>query len=199
MTLQQSRSRETRTRILESTVDRLARTGWQATTTAAVADHCGISRGALQHHFPTRDELFLTALEHMFAEQSALPAVKPRAGTDQFDILVEQVLDYYASDLFKASLQVWTAAAAEPALRERILPLEAKFARGVYDKAVRVLDADTSDERTRRLIQATLDLARGLGLADLLSDDGPRRRKIAQFWAGELRSIRRLTEENMQS
>lgn len=191
---QQDRSRETRTRILEATIDRLARTGWQATTTAAVADRCGISRGALQHHFPTREELFLTALEHMFVEQSALPKAKPAVGSDRFDILVEQVLDYYASDLFKAALQVWTAAAAEPALRGRILPLEAKFARGVYDQAVRVLDADISDERTRRLIQATLDLARGLGLADLLSDDAARRRKIAQFWAAELRSIKRHSD-----
>lgn len=189
---QQERSRETRSRILESTVTCLATKGWQSTTASAVAAHCGISPGALQHHFPTREGLFLTALEQMFDEQAAANAT-PAAladGTDRFDLIVEQVLGYDASDLFKAALQIWTAAAAEPALRENIRPLEEKFARRMYDNAVLVLCADTSDERTRRLIQTTLDLARGLGLADVLSDDSVRRRKIAHFRAEELRSIK---------
>jgi hypothetical protein len=34
----------------------------------------------------------------------------------------------------------------------------------------------------REAIQATLDLARGLGLANLLSDDGARRRRIVDHW-----------------
>ncbi|GAA2101881.1 MULTISPECIES: TetR/AcrR family transcriptional regulator [Brevibacterium] len=221
---QQDRSRATRARILQSTVECLATRGWQATTTSVVAEHSGVSRGALQHHFPTREGLLLTALEHMFedrvtryfapqegegfesdAEDRVAPAAEAGGGVseeaggdpeglpggDRFEQLVEQVLDYYTSDLFKAALQIWTAAAAEPSLRERILPLEQKFAKDVYDMAVRTLRADVSDERTHRLIQTTLDLARGLGLADVLSDDSARRRKIARFWAEELRSIRR--------
>lgn len=197
---QQERSRETRSRILESTVTCLATKGWQATTTSAVAAHCGISRGALQHHFPTREGLFLTALEQMFEEQSEASTTHAvlTDGSDRFDLIVEQVLGYYASDLFKAALQIWTAAAAEPALKEKILPLEEKFARRMYDNAVLVLGADTSDERTRRLIQTTLDLARGLGLADVLSDDSARRKKIAHFWAEELRSIKSAQPEPEQ-
>ncbi|WP_156913756.1 TetR/AcrR family transcriptional regulator [Brevibacterium album] len=229
---QQDRSRATRARILQSTVECLATRGWQATTTSVVAEHSGVSRGALQHHFPTREGLLLTALEHMFedrvaryfapqsggtaesqegggpegdarsgAETGAGPDARAGGGDsggepggDRFEQLVEQVLDYYTSDLFKAALQIWTAAAAEPSLRERILPLEQKFAKDVYDMAVRTLRADVSDERTHRLIQTTLDLARGLGLADVLSDDSARRRKIARFWAEELRSIRRLED-----
>lgn len=223
---QQDRSRATRARILQSTVECLATRGWQATTTSVVAEHSGVSRGALQHHFPTREGLLLTALEHMFedrvaryfapqegeglesgAESRVAPAASAGGGSDEaggdpeglpggdrFEQLVEQVLDYYTSDLFKAALQIWTAAAAEPSLRERILPLEQKFAKDVYDMAVRTLRADVSDERTHRLIQTTLDLARGLGLADVLSDDSARRRKIARFWAEELRSIRRLED-----
>jgi hypothetical protein len=35
----------------------------------------------------------------------------------------------------------------------------------------------------RETVQATLDLARGLGLANLLTDDGSRRARIAAQWA----------------
>jgi AcrR family transcriptional regulator len=163
-----------------------------------VAERTGISRGALQHHFPTREDLYLTAIDYMFDEQNQMGPVEPESHLtqgDDFDYIVEKVLEYYASDVFKAALQIWSVGASEPALRERIRPLEDKFARGIYAQTVRILNADVSDERTRRFIQTTLDLARGLGLADLLSDDSARRKKIAKFWAGEMRSIKQLDPE----
>ncbi len=198
----QDRSRVTRERILASAIECLAELGWQATTTTVVARRIGISRGALQHHFPTREDLFLTALDVMFEQipMADLGAAGVPADDDErFEYLVEQVIGYYAGDVFKAALQMWTAAAGEPTLAERIRPLEAKFARGVFEQAVELLDADISDERTRRLIQTTLDLARGLGLADVLTDDSARRARIAKFWAGELRSIKRRGSGSAQS
>ena len=53
----QDRSRATRQRLLEATVHCLAELGWSAATVSVIADEAGISRGALQHHFPTRQEL----------------------------------------------------------------------------------------------------------------------------------------------
>ena len=189
----QDRSRETRARILESTVECLAERGWQGTTMAVVAARSGVSRGALQHHFPTREDLVLAAMSEMFEQRLSaeeLIDAAPASEGDQFDHLVERVLDFYASPLFAAALHIWTAAATDPALRDRLLVQEDVFARGTYDRAVRALHADVSDERTHRLIQTTLDLARGLGLAQVLSDDSKRRKSIAKFWASELRSIK---------
>jgi hypothetical protein len=37
-------------------------------------------------------------------------------------------------------------------------------------------------------VQATLDLARGLGLADTLADDSRRRERVVAHWAGLLDS-----------
>ncbi|AXR73412.1 MULTISPECIES: TetR/AcrR family transcriptional regulator [Auritidibacter] len=194
----QDRSRATRDRILRSTISCLAESGWHGATMTLIAQEAGVSRGALQHHFPTREDLFLTAIDYMFEEREQAGLQAPRSQAtpgDDFDHIVEKVLEYYASDVFKAALQIWCVAASELALKERIRPLEDKFARGIYTETVRILNADVSDERTRRFIQTTLDLARGLGLADLLSDDSDRRKKIAQFWAAEMRTIKRLDPE----
>jgi hypothetical protein len=60
--------------------------------------------------------------------------------------------------------------------------------------AVELLNADDSDTRTHRLIQLTLDIARGLGLADTLTDDSKRRRALARTWAEELRTIKTRTD-----
>jgi AcrR family transcriptional regulator len=188
----QDRSRVTRQRLLEATIDCLAELGWAAATVAVVAERAGVSRGAAQHHFPTREDLITAALEHMFdtrmlqsrTEAAALSTVA--AGADRTHAVVVSLVESYTSTIFKAALQVWTHAAADPALRERILPLEAHFGRESHRRAVEALGVDDTDPVTHHLVQATLDLARGLGLADVLTDDSTRRKAIVAQWAATL-------------
>ncbi|WP_231568639.1 TetR/AcrR family transcriptional regulator [Rhodococcus sp. MEB064] len=185
----QDRSRATRLKLLESTIDALAQDGWSATTVAVVAERAGVSRGATQHHFPTREDLITAALEYMFdtrMAQARAEAVALPQGPGRTEAVVTRLVDYYTSPIFRAALQVWTAAAADPEMRARVLPLEEKFGRVAHRTAVDHLGADDSDPRTHRLVQATLDLARGLGLADVLSDDSRRRGEIVKVWASVL-------------
>ena len=67
----QERSRATRSRLLEAAVTCLAERGTTGATVGAVAKRAGVSRGAAQHHFPTREDLFLAALTHMLDTRSA--------------------------------------------------------------------------------------------------------------------------------
>ncbi|MEU4314468.1 TetR/AcrR family transcriptional regulator [Nocardia sp. NPDC024068] len=181
----QDRSRATRQRLLEATIDCLAERGWAAATVAVVAERAGVSRGAAQHHFPTREDLITAALTYMFDTRTdqAVTAAGTESGLARTEAVVAGLVDSYTSPLFKAALQVWTHAAADPALREHIIPLEARFGRGAHRRAVRALDVDDTDPVTHHLVQATLDLARGLGLADVLTDDSARRKQIVHQWA----------------
>ena len=183
---QQDRSRVTRQRLLEAAVTCLAELGYPASTVAVVAERAGVSRGAAQHHFPTREALFTAALEHVTQvrgedlrrELAALPGGRP--STRQ---LVELVFEMFSGTLFRAALALWVAAAAEPQLREQIVPLEAKVGRDVHRVVVEALGVDERERGVRETVQATLDLARGLGLANLLTDDSRRRTRIAEQWA----------------
>lgn len=60
----------TRKTLLTSTITLLAATGYAATTTQAVLNHSGLSRGSLLHQFKTRNHLMvaaaLEAVEQMF-------------------------------------------------------------------------------------------------------------------------------------
>lgn len=188
----QDRSRATRQRLLEATIDCLAETGWAAATVAVVAERAGVSRGAAQHHFPTREELITAALEYMFdtrndqAKQEAAALSGLVDGVARTEAVVAGLVESYTSALFKAALQVWTHAAADPVMRERIVPLEARFGRASHRRAVEALGVDDSDPTTHHLVQATLDLARGLGLADVLTDDSLRRKQIVTQWSATL-------------
>lgn len=187
----QSRSRATRAALLSATIDLLANEGWQPTTVVNVARRAGVSRGAAQHHFPVREDLITASLEYMFTERVAevqgetgdLPE-----GRDRVHAVVESMVRYYTGPLFKAALQVWTAAASDEQLRRKVLPLEARFSRDVFRLVAEQLDVDLAHEPSRRKLQTSLDLARGLGLADVLSDDSARRAKIVSAWADDLDS-----------
>jgi AcrR family transcriptional regulator len=185
----QDRSRETRRRLLAAAIRCLANHGWEVSTVGFIAVEAGISRGAVQHHFRTREALIIAALEHMFAERVALLDALPDpggAGPDRVHAVVSGLVDAIGGELFRAALQVWTVAAADPELRSAVVPLERHFARGVHRRAVRLLRVDDSDPAVRGLIQATLDLARGLALADVLTDDSRRRAGVVRAWSNQL-------------
>ncbi|MEV6599937.1 TetR/AcrR family transcriptional regulator [Actinoplanes sp. NPDC051346] len=185
----QDRSRATRQRLLETTIRCLAGHGWEVSTVGFIAAEAGISRGAVQHHFRTREALILAALEHMFEERAALLDALPDpddSGPERVHIVVTGLVDAIGGELFRAALQVWTVAAADPELRSAVVPLERRFARGVHRRAVRLLRVNDSDPAMRGLIQATLDLARGLALADVLTDDSHRRARVVRAWSTQL-------------
>ncbi|GAA2967045.1 TetR/AcrR family transcriptional regulator [Actinokineospora diospyrosa] len=182
----QDRSRATRQRLLEAAVDCLAEVGWTGSTVAVVAERAGVSRGAAQHHFPTREDLFTAAIGYVTDQRlaflrSALPTLPP--GQDRTRFVVEAIGEMYAGKLFKAALQLWVAAASDEQLLAQVVPLEARVGREAHQLTVFALGADEAVPGVREAVQATLDLARGLGLANLLTDDTKRRRRVLGEWA----------------
>lgn len=175
----------TRERLLRSAIRALAEDGFAATTVAAVAQRAGVSRGAAQHHYPTRESLITAALEQLFEDLMDSASAGPTdvaQGSDRVRQVVGRAVDIYTGTEFKAALQVWAAAASDPALRSLILPLEEKFARVAHQMTVAALDPAGGNPQTHRVAQVTLDLARGLGLADTLSDDSKRRAQVVDTW-----------------
>lgn len=182
----QDRSRATRQRLLEAAVSCLAEYGWSGSTVTVVAERAGVSRGAAQHHFPTREDLFTAAVEHVAAERSsALRALAPGQGGSTEEV-ASAIVSLYTGPLFRAALQLWVAASNEAQLRPRVAALEARVGREAHRMAVSLLGADESVPGVRETVQGFLDMARGLGLATLLRDDAARRRRIVAQWAALL-------------
>ncbi|MFG3498091.1 TetR/AcrR family transcriptional regulator [Streptomyces sp. NPDC047928] len=176
----QDRSRATRQRLLEAAVACLARRGWAGSTVSVVAEHAGVSRGAAQHHFPTREDLFTAAVEYVAEERShALRALPGKSRPE----VVAALVDLYTGPLFRAALHLWVAASNEEQLRPRVTELEARVGRETHHIAVELLGADESVPGVRETVQGLLDMARGLGLATLLTDDSARRDRVVAQWS----------------
>ncbi|MFF4900992.1 TetR/AcrR family transcriptional regulator [Streptomyces sp. NPDC001068] len=183
----QDRSRATRQRLLEAAVACLAEHGWAGSTVAVVAERAGVSRGAAQHHFPTREDLFTAAVEYVAEERStALRALFPQGAAGDRRAVVRGLVDLFTGPLFRAALHLWVAASDEDQLRPRVTELEARVGRETHRIAVDLLGADEARPGTRETVQGLLDMARGLGLANLLTDDKARRERVVQQWAALL-------------
>lgn len=179
----QNRSRATRQRLLEAAVSCLAEHGWAGSTVSVVAERAGVSRGAAQHHFPTREDLFTAAVEYVAEERStAVRALFPEGPADRRAVIAA-LMCLYTGPLFRAALHLWIAASNEEQLRPRVTELEAKVGREMHRIAVELLGADESCPGARETVQGLLDMARGLGLANLLTDDGGRRERVVDQWA----------------
>lgn len=66
---QQRKSAETRRRLVAAGTDCLVQHGYSGLTTAAVAERCAVSRGAMHHHFPTRLDLVAAVIEQVFYQR----------------------------------------------------------------------------------------------------------------------------------
>ena len=186
---QQERSRTTRRRLIEAAVACLGEHGWSGTTVAVIARRAGVSRGAAQHHFRTREELVTAAVAYVGEEQVTRLreyAGQLPVGESRIEPVVDMLLNLYTGPMFRAALHLWIAASTDEALRSVLAPLEARVGREAHRVAVELLGVDESHLGVRELVQATLDLARGLGLANLLTDDTRRRARIVRQWASVL-------------
>ncbi|MFE7439148.1 TetR/AcrR family transcriptional regulator [Streptomyces chartreusis] len=179
----QDRSRATRQRLLEAAVACLAEHGRAGSTVSVVAERAGVSRGAAQHHFPTREDLFTAAVEYVAEERStALRALFPEGTAGDRRAVVSALVDLYTGPLFRAALHLWVAASNEDQLRPRVTELEARVGRETHRIAVDLLGVDESRPGVRETVQGVLDMARGLGLANLLTDDAGRRDRVVAQW-----------------
>jgi AcrR family transcriptional regulator len=186
---QEQRTRAMRQRLLEATVDCLVEHGWSGTTTTLVSRRAGVSRGAQLHHFPTKNDLVVAAVEHLSelrGEELRRAARDLPTGKRRTRAVLEMFADHFTGPVFTAALELWVAARTDEALHLAVVPLEQRVGREAHRIAVDALGVDEREPRVRELVQATLDLVRGLGLANTITDDAARRKKILKAWAHTL-------------
>lgn len=178
---QAERSGATQRLLLDATVACLVELGYGGTTTSAVAERAGVSRGAHLHHFGTRQSLMGAAVEHL--GERRLEWVRASAGRlpeDQtrprkaLDLLAEAL----SGPLYAAALELYVAARADAELHEALVPVEQRLTRELR----RLCKQYVTDDPV--LLALTLDLLLGRGVASLLSPVRPsRQRQLLDVWA----------------
>ncbi|MGK5557833.1 TetR/AcrR family transcriptional regulator [Actinomadura kijaniata] len=181
----------TRRLLVDAAVETLIAKGYAATTTLEVQRRAGVSRGALLHHFPTRQALFGAAVAGLVernerAVREALAAVAP--GADPVARALHVLRAALLTPSFGAELELWTAARTDPGLRAELRRAEGAARRDLY----RVIDEVVGPRVTASpaypvIADLTVQLLRGIAISDVLYRDGAGRGALLDQWAGVVR------------
>jgi AcrR family transcriptional regulator len=176
----QERSATTRAAVLDATIDQLAEYGYGRTTTVEVAERAGVSRGALVHHFSTRADLVLAALEYLCErrlEELEVGIARLSDTEDRLSAFVDLMWSTFEGPLFTAQLELWMAARADPELYERLYPLERGFGKRLSE-----LCSQAVGDGTGPLYEMTKHLMRGMAVERLLKSDERERQAVLERW-----------------
>ena len=169
---QADRSARTRARVLEAAIRCLHQRGYAATTTLVVADEAGVSRGAMQHQFPTKTDLMLFVVRAAFDEEMAFYAERLRAVPDpkaQALALPELVWEALSRPSGVAVLEILQGSRSDAGLAERLAPLQAQIERESFAPAAR-FRTDLGELASPAMIRLVHWAIRGLSVAQLLAE-----------------------------
>jgi len=184
---QEERSAETRARLLDATIASLVEVGYSSTTTTAVCERAGVSRGAQVHHFPRKQALVVAAVAHLAARRAAelrrrAEAVPEAGGANRLDALLELVTEAFGGPLFDAALELWVAARTDAELHRSLYQFERLAGRGLASLWREVAGDLANHERFDALLELTMHMARGMALQKILRSDDTARRRLQGLW-----------------
>ena len=187
---QAQRRETTRSRILDATVQCLVERGYAETTTSEVLALADVPRGTLLHHFPTKVDLLVAAVQHLSrrrldalsAELATVPAATG-GGTDQVDALIDVLWRHFSSPLFWAALELWTAARTDADLRAALMPVENEVFGVLHEQARHLLEQSApGDPRLATVVQLSFEVLTGLAMTGIVSGDLARREVLIRRW-----------------
>jgi len=178
---QEERRAETRTKLLEATIRCLLDEGYAGTTTRRVTELAGVSQGAQTYHFPYRVDLVGAAIEHLaqrrIAELHELAADLPADTQERIAAVLDVIWTDFSSSTFTVFVKVWVAAADDPELYHRLVPIERQLAQAIMSLATDFLgDMLSRVPDWERRVLIALSTLRGLALSEHFEPRARRRR-----------------------
>jgi AcrR family transcriptional regulator len=169
---------ETRARLLDAVLVTLAERGYAGTSTSEVARHSGLTRGAQLHHFGTKDQMMVAAVNHLAERTRAVDVEETLAhvpsGPERVRAALAIMSQLFTGVLAEAYVELWVASRS---LRELVDAL--RDSEVVAREAVRALFGQELLKQATPEFDALLDLTlyalRGMSLDVHLADDGERR------------------------
>ena len=195
MTTRGDQSAATQARLLDTAVESLIESGFASTSTVSVQKRAGVSRGALLHHFPTREALFTAAVQRLVEvnlEAMREEAAAALADSDPVTRGMWVLRRASRRPSFGAELELWSAARTDAQLRTALRSAE-QMARGqLYAMIDEVFGPEiVGSPHYRLIVELTVQLIRGLAVTASLYERADRTEPLIGQWADLVRTLLR--------
>jgi AcrR family transcriptional regulator len=164
--LQQLKSARARESICNAAIGLLAKVGYAETTIAGVAQDAGFSKGAVQYHFPTKEELIAATVEHLLMRTVS-------SASQRYENVESALMNAWQrlinTSAYRALLEVLNAARIDGKLRLRISAELLAWGKNldqqsldIYQSANTELTSQQGDAEVVMLLNMTRSFMRGL-------------------------------------
>lgn len=175
---QQQRRDETRGALLDAAVESLIEVGFSRTTTLEVQRRAEVSRGALLHHFPSKAELLVAAVDHLAEmrarelKQLAGQLPEERAGRARSDAVIGLLWQCFSGAFFQVAMELRTAARTDPELRPVLASAERALRDRIFAQARTLFGKEIAEHPgLDRALDLTLQLMIGAAMSAVLHRD----------------------------
>lgn len=180
---QAERTAAMRQRLLDSTVECLVAYGYAGTTTVRVAKLAGVTRGAQIHHFRSKEELVIAAVEHL-AQQRAQKAVgelwRITDSPDRASAILDFLWELHRDDFTVATIELWIASRTDPVLAAQVRRVEPVVTMAVMASVAQILPDEAARQELRHATWTAMDAMRGLVVWHFIDGDDDR---LARRWS----------------
>lgn len=161
------RSAAMRSKLLDATIESLFEVGYFHTSTVAVTERAGVSRGAMLHHFPSKADLIMATSHHIVGLRRDIHndrLSKLATEREKFLHLIDVLWEAFQTPSGIARIEIMVGARSDPEIGPRFRKL--------------------NDELEERHKQRVWGLAQKLGIKDLRKV-----RAFVQLYAAALRGL----------
>lgn len=183
---QKIKSNTTRLKILEAARFELVTKGYAGFRISAVAELAGVSKGALTHHFESKNLLVTQVIDHIYqndTRQSLNLIDKVNLSSNLVDYLLEDLKSFYLGENFKISISLLSLEEFEPELHDVIKSITRKYRIPVEEKWVeKIMEFSLQKEEAMKLLSISQAILRGIPVRLFLVNDKEYINQILEEW-----------------
>jgi AcrR family transcriptional regulator len=179
------RSGETRHKLCESALQLLSEVGYERVTTASIAQHAQVSKGAQTHHFPTKVDILAAAFEHLLDgwKERRVELIDQHQGQPT----LEETLRYLWREVFNrpdyiAAIELMLAARHDAPLRTKLQTTLATWTVARDDMFRRVAGLDGDLEKASTFLRLNFCVLRGMAIYDGLNSPSDHNESVLELW-----------------
>lgn len=168
---QSERSASTRQAILDATISCLIEDGYGGTTTTAIQERAGVSRGALTHQYPSKNDVLAAAIVHLASvraqEMLDIADALPRT-IDPLEAGLKALWATFKTDLFAAAVELWVASRTDDDLHSTLIEAEREIARQYHQTGSVMFGDHASQPGFEKGMESVVTHMRGAALTAIL-------------------------------
>lgn len=181
---QRERSETTKKQILEAATKVLREHGYAGFRTEVVAQEAGLSRGAMLHHFPRKNDLLIATHKELYdrALEENLKVMEKNGKANDLDAVIADGEAFFLGGHFFSVLDVVLSTSTDPELRDKILNISRNARLPIEQAWQERLSSSIPEALADDIVFMTFNMIRGYSMRTLWDDDSERYKRMISIW-----------------